>query len=40
MLVTLIATVMFALSLNRFGFGRKATFVPFWRKDVVVTQEA
>jgi solute:Na+ symporter, SSS family len=39
MLVTLITTVIFALCLNRYGFGRKATFVAFWREDVVVTEK-
>jgi solute:Na+ symporter, SSS family len=35
MLVTLIATVTFALALNRFGFGRKASLVAFWKEDVL-----
>jgi solute:Na+ symporter, SSS family len=35
MLVTLVATVTFALALNRFGFGRKASLVAFWKEDVL-----
>jgi solute:Na+ symporter, SSS family len=35
MLVTLITTVGFALSLNHFGFGRRARFVAFWKQDVL-----
>jgi solute:Na+ symporter, SSS family len=35
MLVTLVSTIGFALALNRFVFGRKASLVAFWKDDIL-----